>query len=160
MSESNLIRIVYVSAEKASFDPESIRNLLIKARNNNVRIGVTGLLIYHKGSFFQLLEGEQNAVEDLYDRISNDPRHERVIKLLKEPIEERSFASWSMGYADSTHPVFDSVDGLNDFFEEQRCLIDLRSKTARKLLHSFEEGQWHLKGRIQYANAASLRSYS
>ena len=132
MDDLKLVRIVYVSAETEPFTHEAICKLLLKARQNNAEKGITGMLLYHQGSFLQLLEGEQSAVD------------------------ERSFADWSMGYADLTDPFFNSVEGLNDFFEDQHCLKALRSVKARKLLKSFEEGQWHLKGRIQYANASSL----
>jgi hypothetical protein len=160
MDDLKLVRIAYVSAETEPFTHEAICKLLLKARQNNAEKGITGMLLYHQGSFLQLLEGEQSAVDELYDRISKDPRHFHVVKLLKEHIDERSFADWSMGYADSTDPFFNSVEGLNDFFEDQHCLKALRSVKARKLLKSFEEGQWHLKGRIQYANASSLRLQS
>jgi len=136
MDDLKLGRIVYVSAETEPFTHEAIRKLLLKARHNNAEKGITGMLLYHQGSFLQLLEGEQSAVD------------------------ERTFADWSMGYADSTDPFFNSVEGLNDFFEDQHCIKALRSVKARKLLKSFEEGQWHLKGRIQYANASSLRLQS
>ena len=34
----------------------------------------------------------------VYSRIAQDPRHQRVVKLIEETIAQRDFASWSMGY--------------------------------------------------------------
>lgn len=33
------------------------------------------MLLYHEGSFLQILEGDQKTVEDLYEIISTDSRH-------------------------------------------------------------------------------------
>jgi Sensors of blue-light using FAD len=45
----------------------------------------------------QVLEGGRSAVNRLYNRIANDPRHTDVELLSYEEISERRFAGWSMG---------------------------------------------------------------
>lgn len=43
----------------------------------NARVDVTGMLLYHGRTFFQVLEGDRGVVEPLFDRIGKDKRHDR-----------------------------------------------------------------------------------
>ncbi|MCA9738410.1 MAG: BLUF domain-containing protein, partial [Gemmatimonadetes bacterium] len=71
--------------------------LLEGARATNTRLGVTGLLLFHEGSFIQVLEGPPDVVEALYARIETDPRHGGALVLSRGLVEERSFGEWRMG---------------------------------------------------------------
>ena len=55
-------------------------------------------MLYVRGRIIQVLEGEQQAVEDLFERIQQDPRHTEVDRVLTRPIQERLFEEWAMGY--------------------------------------------------------------
>lgn len=97
-TEETLIHCIYASAASREFTPEELDELLVVARRNNEALGVTGMLLYEKGSFFQILEGPSEAVEPLYAKIGTDKRHASISKLILEPIEERNFPNWSMGH--------------------------------------------------------------
>ena len=58
------------------------------------------MLCFSQGIFLQVLEGGRSAVNKLYNRIVTDARHTQVELLRYEEIEERRFASWSMGEVD------------------------------------------------------------
>ena len=94
-----LVRLMYASRSADSVDAEALSTILRKSKENNPRIGVTGVLCFcfNAGIFLQVLEGGRNAVSMLYNRISQDPRHREVVLLSYEEIGERSFSSWSMG---------------------------------------------------------------
>jgi hypothetical protein len=77
--------------------PDTIDAILTASRKNNLTLGVTGLLCHSGDIFMQLLEGGRDAVNQLYTKIANDPRHGNVILLDYEEIDERRFASWTMG---------------------------------------------------------------
>lgn len=98
-----LIQLVYVSAAIQPFSQGDLRELLSKSRANNRPVGVTGLLLYHQQSFFQILEGPAETVTALFARIGRDQRHGRVLLLAKKHVEERSFGDWSMGFVDLEH---------------------------------------------------------
>jgi len=64
----------------------------------NEQLGITGVLLYGGGRFFQLLEGDADAIESLYlGKIALDPRHAGCMVLLNEPCDRRLFPNWSMG---------------------------------------------------------------
>lgn len=139
---SDLIHVVYASRETEKFDPDSLKELLNIARTNNHSKDVSGMLLYSEGSFFQVLEGEPDAVRSLYDKIGQDPRHDRVIKIIEEPIKQRSFDQWSMGYVGASPDELKRIDGLNDFFNDKGCLTELGAGRAKTLLGAFSSGRW------------------
>lgn len=72
--------------------------LLVQARENNRRDGITGMLIYADGWFLQAIEGPEYAIEDLWARLGEDTRHDRIEKLREETIARRAFEDWTMGF--------------------------------------------------------------
>jgi hypothetical protein len=82
-----------------------MKDILTVARENNSGKGLCGMLCYDNRYFVQALEGEINAVNELFFHIVDDPRHSDVIIVSYEYIEKQTFKEWNMGYAGST-PVF------------------------------------------------------
>ena len=141
-NEPNLIHCIYASAETAPLCEDDILAILAKARKTNASLDVTGMLLYDNGAFFQVLEGEAETVEALLKKIEQDKRHDRLTRIIVEPIEERSFAEWSMGYPGITINEISQIEGLNDFFYTGKSFMDLNEGRAKKLLDAFKNGQW------------------
>lgn len=95
-----MISVLYMSTAKLPFTEQELSELLTKSRRNNERAGVTGMLLYKDLNFMQAVEGPEAAVDGLLQKIGQDPRHCGMVTLLREPIEERAFAEWSMGFVD------------------------------------------------------------
>ena len=91
-------RILYISTAREKLDDASLDGILRISRRNNAAVGVTGLLIVGGRRFLQVLEGPDDAVASVYDRISRDDRHFAVVRLSRKTIEARTFGAWSMGY--------------------------------------------------------------
>ena len=139
---SNLIHCIYASAAPAGFDKGQLQKLLAMARENNAQLNVTGMLLYTNHSFFQVLEGEEGIVLSLYEKILRDPRHEKVTKLIQEPIRQRDFAQWTMGYAAITATDLSKIPGLNDFFLQGQSYWEIEQGRAKTLLDAFRQGRW------------------
>ena len=92
--------LIYRSVAKDTFAKPLIYKMLSEARDFNANHGITGCLLYHKGQFIQLLEGEKEEVTALFERIKKDQRHHNVELLEQEEISERLFSDWSMAYQD------------------------------------------------------------
>lgn len=90
--------LVYVSNAVRQLTDVEIAALLAKARPRNQALGVTGMLLYADGNFMQYLEGPAEALATIYASIKASPLHQGVIELLREKIQAREFADWSMGY--------------------------------------------------------------
>jgi len=96
MSAPDLHQVVYVSTATELMGAEALAAILDVARANNACDGLTGLLVYVDGTFFQALEGPRRAVEALLDRIRADPRHRDFTVLIAQDVAARGFPQWSM----------------------------------------------------------------
>lgn len=139
---SKLIQLIYCSAARKRCGPGELVRILDHARLNNARCGVTGMLLYADGSFFQVLEGEEATVDALFESISRDDRHGGVTLIIREPVSRRSFGDWTMGYAEPSVQDMDAIVGTNDFFSRGESFEQLGPGRARKLLEAFRHGRW------------------
>ena len=90
--------IVYTSefnSSDYSID-EELDKIKSSAKKNNAEQEVTGVLFYHNGRFFQVLEGEKDVLDNLMLRLADDQRHSQIELLVDEPVSKRSFAAWNM----------------------------------------------------------------
>lgn len=100
-----LVRLIYASRATRRLDRSDLEDILASARARNAAQGVTGYLLYDDGQFIQAIEGEEAVVEELADLIAQDSRHEHFNVLIREAIDRREFADWSMGcfHVDQAH---------------------------------------------------------
>ncbi|BCE02990.1 BLUF domain-containing protein [Marinicellulosiphila megalodicopiae] len=140
-----LIHLIYCSAITADeLSKQELDVILDQSRINNDQAEITGMLLYDSGSFFQVLEGDQKMVEAVYEKIVKDTRHQNVTKLIMEPIEERAFGHWSMGYPRVTKKELTEIEGLNDFFVSGKSFMQLEQGRAKTLLNAFQQGKWRV----------------
>lgn len=97
-----LFNLVYCSRAAAGMDAVEVDRIIDTSRRNNPRHGITGLLVFGSGIFFQWLEGPRECVLRLMALIEKDPRHEAVVVLdSDEEVRERLFAGWDMELVDA-----------------------------------------------------------
>lgn len=138
-------QVIYASAAVVPFTESALSTLLLRARANNERLGITGLLLYHDGSFLQALEGEQASLEVLFSIISADKRHDHVVKLLARELDERHFDGWQMGFV-STSSIAKTLPGFSDYLRH-RGEPDAKGDAAARVLSAFRDGRFrnHVK---------------
>jgi hypothetical protein len=142
-----LEHLIYASVAAQNFEASQLAELLQKARAANERSGLTGMLLHvdSDGSFFQVLEGETEAIDQLLQKLLRDKRHSHLTTIIREPIAKRSFTEWTMGFSSVSQEKLRRVPGLNDFFKDHSCLTELDAGRAKKLLAAFAEGRWRAK---------------
>jgi hypothetical protein len=97
LPERSLHNLIYCSLARPSMDPAEIQKIIATAKHHNPRYGITGLLVYGSGIFFQWLEGPKDNVTSLMKIIDEDPRHLNVVILSEEDeIRDRLFPDWDM----------------------------------------------------------------
>jgi hypothetical protein len=87
----------------------NIGSVLATSMRNNRRDGVTGLLWTDERRFLQVLEGEDGAIQGVFDRITADPRHRAIVVLHDRTIAVREFGAWAMAQR-GTHDSADAFD--------------------------------------------------
>ena len=95
-----MISLVYRSVASESFDVSQIYHMLSDARDRNVYNDITGCLLFHNNQFLQLLEGEDDKVKTLFEKISNDDRQHEITVICEEQRNGRLFKDWSMAFHD------------------------------------------------------------
>jgi hypothetical protein len=139
-------QLVYTSAAVRQFTEKDLASLLIRARSNNARLGVSGLLLHHEGSFLQVLEGDTEVLNALFGTIALDKRHNRVIKLLDREVDERHFSEWRMGFV-AVAALSQALPGFSDYLRH-RGDTGKAADAAERVLSAFRDGRFrsHVAG--------------
>lgn len=119
-AEHALVSLVYCSSATHPFSEQELADLLAVSRARNSARDITGMLLYRGGEFVQILEGARSDVESLMEIIGRDPRHEDVRVLIEEPLHERRFAEWTMGYQSLAAAEPKMLSGYRDSFDDLR----------------------------------------
>lgn len=107
----SLVQIIYISRTTSvpgrpenGLDP-AVARILAKSRANNRTNGLVGVLYFGDGCFFQCLEGEEAAIDTLYAKLEQDPRHKDLKIISRKSIAAPSFQDWSMKYVPVEHAM-------------------------------------------------------
>lgn len=127
--------VLYRSVAEPDFSKEDIYKMLSYARAYNNSNGITGCLLYHRGQFLQLIEGEEEEVTALYNRIRQDPRHRMVTTLETRSDVHRIFNDWDMAFHDfgeDNEAAYYKLQQIDTFFRRSAAF-----KTPSELANSF-----------------------
>ena len=114
-----MLSLIYVSTSVKLLNDEELLDILKISRENNSSKDVTGLLLYKGGNFMQVLEGPDEAVEALYEKIKADPRHKDVNVLSREQISARQFPAWEMAFQNLDNPEVKNEPGYSQFLQDE-----------------------------------------
>ncbi len=123
--------LTYVSSATRDMTEQDIKDILHTSRRNNQARNITGMLLYRNGYFIQALEGEEEDVMELYHRIEQDPRHKNALVVSTDPIEERVFNDWSMGFKNLDNINPDELEGYTDFLQRPFGIEELSRKPSK-----------------------------
>ena len=98
-----IFQVAYFSAARPAITDADVRDILRASAKSNRRDGLSGMLLLLDGTFFQVLEGEKDRIEETLLRISSDPRHTGIVRVVEMEREEPSFPDWTMGFEKFMH---------------------------------------------------------
>jgi hypothetical protein len=131
--------LAYVSRQSHVITDKDLKELLSTSRRNNNAIAVTGMLIYFHGSFIQYLEGKEENIDWLYNKIAKDKRHQSLTELDSGFNEERAFSDWSMAFKKLQGDEASAILGYKDL-ETEKLFDDnqtLEEHPALSLLNNY-----------------------
>jgi hypothetical protein len=133
--------LVYLSAAVTWFSSRELRDMLVTCRANNLRDGITGMLLYKDGNFMQVLEGDEGAVNALHQRINADLRHRGLVVIDSGHSPAREFGSWSMAFTDLSANTATMPEGYSEFMDTPLTEPSFIHKPdhCRKLLQMFRQ---------------------
>lgn len=128
-----MIQLLYVSnASKELEGEKGIQDILKEAREFNAKNGITGVLMFRGGIFLQLLEGEEEVVTQLYEKIEKDPRHDNVINILKTKTDKRLYEEWDMGFKEVSDL---DVKFVNEILSWNKLITNAEEIDEKLILH-------------------------
>lgn len=137
-------QIIYSSESATPMQMDDLEEILVQARRNNARNGITGALVYVDGVFLQILEGESPTVQQLMAKISTDVRHETITVLKERVVPVAMFADWKMAYVSATAAQVAKWAGLSevtaipDVVTDMRQAPDTATRVAQSILSVLE----------------------
>ena len=135
-----MLRLVYRSTATQPFAHDQLFDVLSVSQRNNAQANITGLLLHSNGQFFQVLEGEAEAVQTTFERIKHDPRHSDIQMIFQEQTTQRLFSDWSMGFLPTDNIPPAAKDDFNVIMMESRTANELlpQPTMVRLLLKTFQ----------------------
>ena len=125
-----LYNVVYCSRAAKGIDDAAVSRIIESSHRNNPRHGITGLLVFGSGIFFQWLEGPRDSVTHLMSTLSKDARHDTIVALSEsEEIRERVFPEWDMELV-TGGDVRDVLADALDTAEDEKNIEALRALLA------------------------------
>jgi Sensors of blue-light using FAD len=104
--------LTYTSRARLDLSDEDLAAIHQTARHFNALDGISGLLLFDGSRFLQIVEGSEDAIDNLVERLRMDPRHSAFEVRDERYVDQRSFPDWSMelvrvnaGYGDAGEEV-------------------------------------------------------
>ncbi|WP_181312673.1 BLUF domain-containing protein [Nocardioides campestrisoli] len=133
-----LFSLTYFSSATTEFSAADLKQLLATVRPRNAADDITGMLLYHDGSFAQALEGPAEQVRRTFDRICLDRRHRGIYVAFEDEITERAFPDWAMSFRDLGGAAAREAEGFSTFVQDVRAGRPVPGDTApHHLLRAF-----------------------
>lgn len=76
--------------------PADLTTILQSSRLRNKKNEITGVLSYRNKRYFQIIEGEDAHVDELFTAIKADSRHQKIWVVLDIATDVRSFPRWPL----------------------------------------------------------------
>ena len=93
-----MYELLYCSSARPNLTADDIDNILKKSQDFNLEHSITGCLLYFDKQFIQLLEGNKDDIEQLYEVIKKDERHSNVLLMDESYKRFRFFPTWEMKF--------------------------------------------------------------
>ena len=129
--------LVFTSVATRKISDEDLKGLLAKSRQYNLALNITGMLLYLDPYFMQILEGDESIIDEKFKKISNDEMHHKVSLIYKQPIKERSFSKWTMGFNKIGKECFEDAENLTEIYKNEA--FKKHPKEVIELLEMFKD---------------------
>ena len=110
--------VTYTSLARLDLQDTDLEDIHRSARDHNALDGVTGLLVFNGTHFLQIIEGSEQAIEDLLERLRKDQRHTGFEIRDRRKVEARIFPDWSMEMVRVRASYFEARDTIADRIPE------------------------------------------
>jgi hypothetical protein len=132
-------RIKYASLFAAELTHADIEEIVTRAAARNATLGITGILMTSGRLFYQVIEGPDPEIDELFAAIRRDPRHRDILLLAEEATAERAFPDWGMRRVDLGADAEARLRSARELLVE---VLSRRHETER-LTRTLERAIWY-----------------
>ena len=130
--------ISYVSTVNPKLSETDIQEALDFSKRWNNDHDITGILLYSQGNFFQVLEGEEQLLKDLFDRIKADERHHNIITIFQKQIPHIKFDGYKVDFISLDQGY--EAKNIDSYFSQINHLNPTIQSSVKYILNKFTEG--------------------
>ncbi len=127
--------IVYVSTVTQEMEHNEIKDLLENSKEWNNKNGITGLLLYSGGNFFQIIEGEKNLIAELFQDIKSDKRHRDIIQIFGKEIHKEAYDGYDSDYVSEDSDI--DQEQFQHYLNQIKVLDNNTQKAVENILKAF-----------------------
>lgn len=127
--------ICYVSTAVKDFSVDEVQKIFNHAKQKNISNDVKGLLLYSKGNFFQVLEGDKEFVLPLFSKIEKDPRHHTIIQVVGKDISQGSFDGYEFDIVNKKNKYDPNL--LQEYLEPLKGMDEKIQDVVKNMLEVF-----------------------
>lgn len=131
-----MYKLIYLSSACEIFTEDLLIGMLKKANSYNLKNDISGVLLYIDGDFLQVLEGKQDDVLNLFEKIKKDKRHKSLICVFQKEVKKRQFEKWNMGFGHFTYKELNNYKLFNQIISKKN-LMNIEDKVAITFLETF-----------------------
>lgn len=110
----DLVALGFVSRSTHDLGILGLVNLCLQSYCNNVELGLTGILYFDGQHFGQIIEGRRDIVDERWQLILGDQRHDQIRLIDQKDVVQRIFSNWTMltPDADAIVMLFPELAGM------------------------------------------------
>lgn len=124
--------ICYTSKSRPDLTEEEIKDVFSYTSNANDANNVKGILLHSFGNFFQVLEGEEAYLVDLYEnKIKKDNRHTDLYEVFNKKSVKPVFGTYSSSFEILENS--EQLDALKLYLDQNKASSTTSEKLSRLL---------------------------
>ena len=128
-----------ISTNHEGHRTDLINEIVSSSKTHNAKHQITGVLAYDHDHFFHVLEGENEQISHLVEKIKQDSRHSNFNVMFDLHWPERIFAEWNVAGEHSE----DIKTKFNEYLKVNIEALPLLNDSQFNILSKFVETVFH-----------------
>jgi|GEM_PF-1849939 len=91
-----LYNVFHTAPAVRAFSGDELCSISEELAIRNAKLNVTGILHYQDREFFQILEGEKTAIDEILQLVDNDIRHDKFHTIWYGKLTQRAYSNWGL----------------------------------------------------------------
>lgn len=127
--------VCYVSHVSPKTSENEIVEILEHAQAYNTQNDLTGVLLYSEGNFFHVIEGEKNLIQNLFDKIKADKRHENITTIFERPIVRAAYDGFKSDFV-TQHKKMENIS-ISEYLQHIQTLDPKLQSVVKSMIQTF-----------------------